>query len=52
MICGSAVICGPGPADATPRAEYGQKEEEDASALLAWSGIAIGEPGHATHDDE
>ena len=40
-----------GPADATPRAEYGQKEE-DASALLAWSDIATEEPGHATHEVE
>ena len=40
-----------GPAGATPRAEYGQKEE-DASALLAWSDIATEEPGHATHEVE
>ena len=39
-----------GPADATPRAEYGQKAE--ASALPAWSDIATGEPGHATHEVE
>ena len=40
-----------GPADATPRAEHGQKAEE-ASALPAWSDIATGEPGHATHEVE
>ena len=40
-----------GPAGATPRAEYGQKAEASA-LLLAWSDIATGEPGHATHEVE